>query len=86
MDPTYIVRRTGRRNRPVLLELESGEKVRINGSGSHVLELTDADVAMLSKLPGTVVTLSRSCVRAAPEPEPEKPKAKSRRKKKASKG
>lgn len=77
---TYVIKRTARRSRPVIVTLSDGTRRRLNATGTHVMDLTEADVAMLRGQPNTSVTLTNARV-VAPEPEPApKGKAKSRAK------
>jgi len=87
---TYVIKRTGRRNRPELVTLASGESLKLNATGTHVRELSEADVALVSSIPGTLVIESKAKVAPEPkhEPKPEPPepkKAKKARKPKSTK-
>jgi len=78
---TYVIKRTGRRNRPEVVNLASGESLRLNATGTHVRELTEDDVAVVKALPGVTVIQSKSKVAQAPAPPPPDKKKKATKKK-----
>ena len=67
---TYVIKRTGRRCSPFLVVLEDGSKLRLKATGSHVADLSEADVASVRKLPDVELILVPAL---APEPSPEAP-------------
>jgi len=53
---TYVIKRTGRRCTPRVVQLSDGSKLRLRPTGTHVRALTAADAAMIATIPNTRVT------------------------------